>query len=250
MNDLVSIIMPCFNSGRFIEESIISVLNQTYLNWELIIIDDCSTDNGEKIIKKYVDLDNRIKLIRLKVNSGHPSVPRNYGIKEARGKFIAFLDSDDTWYPEKLMKQITFMHENNVTFSYSAYEWIAENGERLNRTILPSDSLNYSKLLKSCQIGCLTAIYDIEKLGKLFFRPDLDKEDYAYWLDIIKKSKVAYITPQILASYRIRKRSLSSNKWRMSVGVWNIYYKVEKLGLIKSVFYFTNFVFFWVKRRV
>jgi glycosyltransferase involved in cell wall biosynthesis len=253
MNELVSIITPCYNSAKYIEDTIRSVINQTYPNWEMILVDDCSVDNSINLINKYSERDHRIKLFKLEMNSGHPSIPRNYGIKMAEGRFIAFLDSDDLWHQDKLKKQIEFMITNTIEFSYSAYEFIAEDGTELGNYVVPKNQLSYYDLLKSCQIGCLTAIYDTKNIGKLYFKTDnliKGKEDYCYWLDILKLVNTAKGMHTSLAYYRLREGSISSNKVAMARRTWNVYYRIERLGLLKSMYYFTYFIYFWIKRRI
>ena len=240
MNNLVSIITPSYNSARFISLTIESVLAQTYENWEMIIVDDCSPDNSNEIIKKYCKKDNRIKLIKLEKNVG-PAVARNIAIKEAKGKFISFLDADDLWLPEKLEVQIKFMKTHDLVFMYSAYKVIDEDGNDLG-IFVPPEEVTYYSILKTNPIGCLTAIYDAEKLGKVYM-PDILKsqEDYAAWLKILKQIKKTKGIKEPLAIYRIRKNSVSSNKLKAAKYQWKIYREVEKLDLIRSIYYFLHY---------
>lgn len=240
MKDIVSIIIPCYNSAHFICETIESVLGQTYSNWEMIIVDDFSTDNTEEIVKTYVAQEHRIRFIRLEKNSGSATEPRNRGIQEAKGRFIAFLDSDDIWKPEKLEKQLPLFDNPKVAIVYSDYEKIDEASKYAGRRIYASESRTYRQLLLGNVIGCSTVIYDAEKMGKHYFI-SAGHEDYILWLSILKKGFLAINTQSCLAEYRVRTHSLSSNKLKASLWVWNIYVNIEKLGYLRSIYYFTNY---------
>ena len=248
MNDLVSIIMPSFNSANYIKESILSIQNQTYTNWELLITDDCSEDNTVEIIKSCMVEDTRIKIFNLLQNSGS-AVARNNSIKESKGRFIAFCDSDDQWKPEKLKKQIEFMHLENCVFSYSSYDCINEKGDFLKVINCPL-YLTYSDLLKNCYIGCLTVIYDANVIGKNYMPLIRKRQDWAYWLQLIKQCHEAKGLKESLAIYRKRPGSISSNKFEMIKYNWLIYYQVERFSLIKSLFYFFIFLFFYFKKKI
>lgn len=242
MNDkLVSVITPSYKSEKFISQTIESVLAQTYQNWEMIIVDDASPDNANKIIEQYCKEDSRIKLIKMEKNSG-PAVARNRGIEEAKGKYIAFLDADDLWKPEKLEKQLTFMSNNNLVFTYSSYDLIDEEGNYLG-TFFTKEYISYVSLLKTNDIGCLTAIYDAEKIGKMFMPNILFVEDYGLWLQILKKIKNTIELLEPLAIYRISKDSISSNKIKAAQSRWKIYREVENLNLFQSVYYFIHYTY-------
>jgi glycosyltransferase involved in cell wall biosynthesis len=231
---MVSIITPSYNSSKFIAQAIESALAQTYKNWEMIIIDDMSSDNSTEIVEKYLQADKRIRLIKLEKNIG-PALARNQAIERANGKYIAFLDSDDIWQPNKLQIQVQFMLDNNLSFSYSSYDIIDENGNYL-KTFHVKDFISYEELLKTNVIGCLTAIYDAEKLGKVFME-NIGHEDYALWLNILKKIKHGRGIDKSLARYRIVKKSISSNKFKTIRYQWNIYRRVEKINFFKSIYY-------------
>ena len=233
--DLVSIITPAFNSAKYIEETIISVLNQTYSNWEMIIVDDKSSDNLVPIVEKYCKKDSRIKLISLSENSGSATVPRNIALEEAKGRYIAFLDGDDIWLPAKLEEQIPLFSDDKTALVYSYYEKINEDGTKRDRIIKSKGVLNYRQLLHGNIIGCLTCIYDTKKVGKVFFE-NIGHEDYHTWLKILRMGYIAKSTETNLALYRVRKDSLSSNKFKVILWLWNIYYNKEKLGFFRSVF--------------
>lgn len=206
----VSVIMPSFNSELFIEESIRSIQNQTYSNWELVITDDCSTDNTVKLIEHLQEKDQRIRLYILSKNKG-AGYSRNNSIKMSKGRYIAFCDSDDLWLRDKLEKQIKFMKEYNLSFSYSSYNVINEVGEMIDQRIC-SEKLNYSKILLQNEIGCLTAIYDRKQIGLKFMKNIRKRQDYLLWLEILREIRSTRGIKSPLANYRIRQDSISRNK--------------------------------------
>jgi len=236
MDNLVSIITPNYNSEKFISETIDSVIAQTYQNWEMIIIDDVSTDNSIDIIHKYIKNDTRIQLIRLSNNSG-AAVARNKGIEKAKGKFIAFVDSDDLWSPFKLETQLKLMLKNNIAFSYSPYKLIDEDGKSLNKIKIPLAKIDYKELLKENQIGCLTAMYDQEILGKCYMPLIRKRQDYGLWLSILKKVQYGYSVTENLEIYRIRKNSISSNKVDLLKYNYELFHIHEELSYITSFYY-------------
>lgn len=248
MNNLVSIIMPSFGSQRFIAASIESVIRQTYTNWELIIVDDVSPDNSNELIECYQKKDSRIKLIKLETNSG-PAQARNQGIKEAIGKYIAFLDADDLWADNKLEKQITFMCENGVEFSFTSFQMIDEQTSVSvgRRTSVPS-KVSYEDILKTCHIFCSTVIYNKEYFGKLYMPDILKRQDFALWLRMLKQIDFAHSIDEVLMLYRIRKESVSSNKIKAARYQWRVYRDEEKLSLISSFYYFINYAYFGIKK--
>lgn len=210
---LVSVIMPSFNSGRFIAASIASILNQTYYNLELLITDDGSTDNTIEIIKSYMQSDDRVKLFQLSGNMGAGHA-RNRSIKEANGQFIAFCDSDDTWLPEKLEKQLSFMRKKQCCFCFSSYYVTDAEGVRKGLVLAPS-SVSLVSTKRDDKIGFLTAIYDVSMFGK-FYMPTLRKrQDWAYVLLILKECKRAYALKEPLACYRRSRGSISYNKFSL-----------------------------------
>jgi len=233
---VVSIITPCYNAENSITITIESVLEQSFSDWELLVVDDCSTDKSASIIRSYCEKDCRIKYFKTEYSSGFPTLPRNLGIKEAKGRFIAFLDSDDVWTPDKLSLQLPLFMDPEVAIVYSYYEKMDENGLKGNRVVKSAPIHSYRSLLYGNEIGCLTAIYDVEKVGKCYFQY-IGHEDYALWLSILKKGFVAKSIPQVLGYYRVRKVSVSSNKLRVISWVWNIYRKSEKLSCGQSLFY-------------
>lgn len=231
LDNLVSIIMPAYNSEEFILESILSIQKQTYTRWELILVDDCSTDKTVDIVKSIND--SRIKVINLNENSG-AAVARNEGIKKARGEFIAFLDSDDLWTENKLENQISFMKQNNYNFSCTEYAEMNEDGE-VNSIISVKDKLDYNGLLKYCP-GNSTVMYNAKKIGK-FYAPEIKRRnDFALWLKVIKKANYIYGLHEVNSIYRVRSESLSSKKLRLIKYQWEVLYKLENLSFFKSLY--------------
>ncbi len=239
-----------FNSETFIAKTINSIINQTYQNWELILIDDYSTDKTLQIAQDFI-ANSKIKLVKNKTNQG-AAISRNKGIEFAKGAFIAFLDADDLWKPEKLSKQIAFMKAKNCDVCFSSYDLINEKGSVLNKQIRALPVLSYKKLLKSNYIGNLTGIYSAEKLGKITTSNLRKRQDWLLWLAAIKKSgKPAKSIQESLAYYRVRDNSISSKK--MSLLKYN--YAVYKRGLgfsaIKSLYSMLVFLkeHFFVKAK-
>ena len=244
----VSVITPVYNAEKFLKETIDSVLKQTYKDYDYLLVDDCSTDSSADIVKEYAENDNRVKYIKLKENSG-AAVARNTGLEHAQGRYIAFVDSDDLWYPEKLEKQLTFMQENNEAFTSTKYEHITEDGEVLSAPDFP-ERLNYSGLLKNTAIACSTVVIDREVIGD-FRMPLVRKgQDTATWLKILRDHDYAYLVDEILNQYRGREGSLSSNKIDALKRTWNTYRNLENLLLPKALYYFTFYIWNAVKRRL
>lgn len=240
---LVSIITPVYNSASFIKKTINSVLNQTYTNWELFLINDQSTDTSSVILEEFRKKDKRIHLIINHQNVG-PALSRNKGIKEASGKYIAFLDSDDSWLPEKLETQVKYMEEQQIALSFSYYEGRNENGEYLKTINTIPPKVNYKAMLKNNYIGCLTAMYNKDLLGKVYMQNIKKRQDYLLWLDILKVVDYAYCIPEVLALYTVRSNSVSSNKFDLIRYHWKIYREYEGLGIIKSTYYLLYLIIF------
>jgi len=244
---LVSIITPSYNSAKYISETINSVLNQSYSSWEMIIVDDCSTDNTIEVIKKFMFDHKNISLFENTINEG-AAVSRNKAIKKAKGKYIAFLDSDDLWKKDKLEKQIKFMQDNNVDLSYSSFDLIDEEGRNLNKSKNPPDTLDYIELLKENQIGCLSAIYNQDNLGKYYMPLIRKRQDYGLWLSILKKTK-AYKVAENLAIYRVRTNSVSSNKIEMLKYNYQLFRDHENMSVIRAAYYVCWNIFRKIKNR-
>ena len=233
---LVSIITPTFNSELFIKDTFASITSQTYTNWEWIVVDDSSSDGTFTILEHFKLLDDRVKLFQNETNMG-AAVSRNKAIEKASGRFIAFLDSDDLWSNDKLEKQISFMNETKIAFSYSAYSIIDETGKDTKKIIDPPNKLDYPTLLKENQIGCLTAIYDQEILGKCYMPLIRKRQDYGLWLSVLKKTPYAYKVPGVLAVYRIRNESVSSSKINLLQYNYRLFREFENLSVFKSVYF-------------
>lgn len=237
---LVSIITPMYNGERFVGQTIESALNQSYSNWEMIVIDDGSKDNGPDVVRKYGLSDPRIRLIS-QANAGSAAA-RNNGIREAKGQYIALLDADDTWNSNFLEKQLQLMKEKHASLVYSSHTRIDEHSVEILKPFIVPEKISYKDLLKTCYISCLTGLYDTEKFGKVYLREDMRslRDDYVYWLEIMKKVKVAYGNKEILANYRILGSSASRKKSKVIVPHFKVLYKVEKLGLVRSLYYLAN----------
>ncbi|PMC80216.1 glycosyl transferase [Aerococcus viridans] len=245
---LVSIITPVYNAESFIADTIDSVINQTYKNFEMILVDDCSTDDSKLVIDKYSS-DSRIKYVKLSENSG-AAVARNKGIELATGRYISFIDSDDVWHKDKLKKQLCFMRDNNYGFTYTNFEFMDEKGELKKSSPKLPDKLNYTGLLKNTAIACSTVCIDRELVGD-FRMPLVRKgQDTATWLQILRNYPAAYLLDEPLNRYRIRTGSLSDNKIQALKRTWNTYYRLEKLPFLKAVYYFCHYVMNSILRRI
>ena len=233
-NELVSIIMPTYNCAKFIGETIKSVIAQTYSNFELIIVDDCSKDNTKDVVNSFDD--ERIKYYKLEKNSG-AAVARTTAMNMAKGKYMAFLDSDDLWMENKLEHQLKFMKDNNYNITCTAYEQVNEDGESLNKVIKTKKKADYNRILLDCPVGNSTVMYNVEALGK-FEVPNIRKRnDDALWLQMLKKEKYIYGMDEVLAKYRRRSNSISSNKLSLIKYHWQLYRDIEHLSVIRSVFH-------------
>ncbi len=245
----VSVITPAYNAERFIAEAIESVLEQTYKDWEMIIVDDQSTDQTVDIIKQYSQQDSRIKLIELEKNSG-AAVARNTAMDHSKGRFFAFLDSDDKWVPEKLTKQLAFMQEKDYAFTFTKYVRMQENGELTKGVSDAPKKLNYNQLMKHCVIGCLTVMLDREKIGEERMVNIRTRQDYAFWLALTNKGFYAYGLPEVLAEYRLVADSISSNKFKAAKQNWYLYREIEKQPLHKALWYFSHYAIISVKNVI
>lgn len=235
---LVSIIMPNYNGAKYLTDTINSVLAQTYTNWELVFVDDCSKDDSIELIKSFGD--KRIRVLKNEVNSG-AAVTRNYALREARGRWMAFLDSDDIWESEKLERQISFMVENNYAFTLTDYEVIDDTNKTVSHFVPSKDVFTYRDILKHNQIGCLTVIYDTDKLGRVFMPTNAERrEDFACWLSILRSGTDAYCLHECLSKYKVHSNSVSSNKFKMIKYQWRVYKRVEGLSFLKACYYMAS----------
>lgn len=244
---LVSIIMPTYNCGRFIGESIRSVLTQTYTNWELLIVDDCSTDNTAEVVAAFTD--PRIHYQRNEHNSG-AAVTRNTALRMVKGRYIAFLDSDDLWLPEKLEKQIAFMQQNGYAFTYANYQIMNEDGSLTGKQLKMPTSLTYYQYCCNTAIGCLTVVIDKQQTG-YFLMPNIkSSHDMALWLLIMRRGFKAYAFPECLASYRLVSTSNTSKKWKAAQDVWRVYRELEHMNIFKAAYCFCGYALHAVLKRL
>ncbi|SDU77500.1 glycosyltransferase family 2 protein [Pseudomonas sihuiensis] len=235
----VTVVMPVYNAEKTVLASIDSVLEQTFPSLELIVVDDCSSDTSYELIRSRQRADKRVKLLRLDKNSGAAQA-RNKAISEAQGRFIAFLDCDDLWRPEKLKEQLHFMRDRDVAFSYTAYERIDESGNVMGIISAP-EKLAYQDLLKTNYIGCLSVMYDTLKLGKVYMSLNSGREDFATWLQVLKDIKYVYGLNLVLAQYRVHSSQSSAKKTKMAVETWRLYRNVEHLSLIRAFYFFSHY---------
>lgn len=225
---LVSVIMPSYNTAKYIAESIESVLKQTYIYWELIIVDDCSNDDTDEVVKAYC-ADKRIRYIKNAVNSG-AAITRNIALHEAKGRWVAFLDSDDLWEISKLEKQIAFMLENGYSFSYTGYEEIDEESKPIGRYISGPARIDKKGMYRYCWPGCLSVMYDAAKVGLIQIADIKKNNDYAMWLKVSQKED-CHLLDEILGKYRKRKGSISNHNYKTLIG-WH--YKLFRVAEKKS----------------
>ena len=229
-NPLVSIITPCFNCQEYLPLTIESVLAQNYSNWELILVDDCSSDHTPEVVNRYVLKDSRIKGFKTANNTGSPAIPRNIGLNIAKGKYIALLDSDDIWYPEKLSRQVDLLESKGYALVYSNGNLIDENGNVLH-TMKKQESVDYSKTLRRNEMSCSSAIMLKDSIGDLRFE-NIPKEDFVFWLQLFKSTGLtAYNTNSIDYAYRILRGSRSRNKIKIIQQQWWVLRKKEKLNV-------------------
>lgn len=233
----VSIITPCYNSEKFIKETYDSIKNQTYTNWEWIIVDDKSTDQSVEIINSFND--DRVKLIVNENNSG-AAFSRNIALKNASGRYITFIDSDDLWVDNFLTSVLDYLKNNNEELVYASYRRVNENLELLLDDFIAVDYINYNRILFNCPIPMLTSMYDSKRVGKIYF-PDVElREDHAMWIELLKKIKHARAIKASLGIYRMRDNSVSRNKIKIAEKQFNLYYKYLNMNVFKSLYYTIN----------
>ncbi len=248
MNELVSIITPSYNTAAYIAETIESVQAQTYTNWEMIIVDDCSTDDTDNVVQAFLS-DTRIKYLKNNLNSG-AAASRNRVLREAKGKWIAFLDSDDLWLPDKLEKQISFMENGGYHFSYTYYEEIDDKSSPLGVMVKGPKKITKHGMFNYCWMGCLTVMYDAEYIGLIQIENIKKNNDYAMWLKVCKKSN-CYLLEECLAKYRRGRIGSISNQSIFKLIKWHyrLFREAEKMGAVRSAFNtFRNLVFGFYKK--
>lgn len=237
---LVSIVTPSFNASAYIKDTIEAIRSQSYQNWELLITDDCSTDDSVDIIEEYVTQDARIKFLKMEINSGAGKC-RNKSIEAAKGRYIAFCDSDDVWMPNKLEKQLAFMEEKDCALVYSSYMQMDEQ-QHVYGVVICKKEETLKSMIKDCGIGCLTAMYDTVKVGKVYMSALRKRQDWGLWLTLLMKCGVAYGVKEPLAYYRVRRESISANKWALVKHNISVYRQILNYSTIRA--YLTFFFIF------
>ncbi|MBR4169491.1 MAG: glycosyltransferase family 2 protein [Lachnospiraceae bacterium] len=254
MNEKVSIVIPVYNASKFISDTILSVKSQTYTNWELILVDDGSTDDGLSIMKELAAELNaekeRVFILELGGNQ-KAARARNAGVQKAEGRYLAFLDADDLWDPEKLAKQVAMMQELDCAFSFTGYEFADEDGIGVQKIVHVPEKINYRKAVKNTTIFTSTVMFDLEKLDKTDIEmPLVPSEDTATWWKVLKKIPYAYGLDEDLTLYRRGGTTLSSNKLEAVKRTWNLYRNVEHFGLVRSAYCFCCYLIHAIIRRV
>ncbi|MDB4834952.1 glycosyltransferase [Cyclobacteriaceae bacterium] len=234
MKDLVSIVMPLYNAEKFLKKTVQSVINQTYKNWELIIVNDCSPDNSLNIAQG-ID-DDRVKVYSLEENSGS-GIARNLGIFKAEGDYITFLDADDIWDDKKLELHIAFMKEKNADFSHCNYGYIDENDKPIKEEFHVSEEVTYKQLLKRTEISCLTGMYYAKRIGKFYMSEHRRKQDYALWLSILKSGYKSYGLNECLAYYRQHSGSATTKKYKLILRHITFLRDTQGMNLFQSLYY-------------
>ena len=245
-DDLISIITPLYNGERFVGQTIESVLAQTYPDWEMLIVNDGSKDNSEQIARSYAAKDHRIKVFS-QPNGGSASA-RNHGIREAKGRYFVFLDSDDYWDSSFLEKQLRFMYEKQAHIVAASCRRVDEAGKEVLRPLIVPERMSYRDTLKTCNLPCLTTVIDRSAFHDVYFHEELRslRDDYVLWLSLLKQTDYAYGNQEVLANYRLNRNGATANKWKMIKPQFLVYYRVEKLGLMRSVYYLAQ----WAVRGV
>ena len=242
MNVLVSIITPAYNSAKFIAETIQSVQNQTHENWEMIVVDDGSSDETVAIVQAFIDKDKRIQCYKLAQNSG-PAVARNFAIEKAKGAFMTFIDADDIWFPNFIENSIKTIEKTGVSFVFSSYKRSNESLEFVYSDFIVPEKVTYTDILKSNSISCLTAFVDIKTLGKKYMPLIRKRQDMGLWLNYLKVIPFAYGIQETQAIYRIRENSLSRKKSDLIYYQWQFYRAVEQLNVFQSLYYMAHWMY-------
>ena len=248
-DELVSIIIPVYNSSRYLKDAIESIKKQTYQNYEVIFVDDKSTDNSLKIIEEYKNIDNRVKLIKLAKHEG-AGIARNSGIKNAKGRYLTFLDSDDILVNNKLEIQVKFMKEKNCEFTCGNYKYINDGMTKISNEVKSLEITDYSSALLDMRILTSTVMIDLSIIPKQYcYMTNMMSEEVITWIKILKRGYMAYGINKVLVYYRVSKKSRSSNKIKTGISRWNIYRKIEKLSIKKSMYCFINYIVNAIKKR-
>lgn len=252
MDGLISIIVPVYNVKKYILETVECVVNQTCREWELLLVEDGSSDGTAEEILRYLEetKDNRIRLIRQPVNGGAAKA-RNRGLEEAAGRYIAYLDADDLWVPEKLERELQFLRDKDAAFVFTGYEFADEQGRGTGKVVRVPETLNYRQALSNTTIFTSTVMFDTEKIKKEELRmPVMKSEDTALWFQVLRNGYLACGLDENLVRYRRTGKTLSSNKLEAIRRIWNLYRRAEHLGIIESAYHFCFWAVRAVKRRV
>ncbi len=241
MQGLVSIITPVFNAQKYIEATIDAVLNQTYQHWEMIMIDDASSDDSVQVIEAIIQNNQKFTLLKLTKNQGSAAA-RNLGILAAKGDYLTFIDADDLWLPHFIETAVSTIEQTKIPFVFASYFRKDENLNPLLSDFIVPKTVTYLDILKTNSISCLTAFIDLKKLGKKQMPNVRKRQDMGLWLQYLKEIPYAYGIQEPLAIYRIRQESLSRNKLGLLSSQWNYYYNIEKLGFFGSVYYMTHWM--------
>lgn len=252
MDGLISIIVPVYNVEKYIVETMECVEAQTYENWELLLVEDGSRDGSAERIVRFLEekKDPRLRLIRQPSNMG-AAMARNRGLLEAKGRYIAYLDADDLWMPEKLEKELRFMQKKDAAFVFTGYEFADEQGRGTGKVVRVPETLNYKQALSNTTIFTTTVMFDTEKIGKEELQmPVIKSEDTALWFRVLRNGYTAYGLDENLVKYRRTGNTLSSNKVEAVRRIWNLYRRSERLGILESAYHFCFWAVRAVKRRV
>lgn len=252
MKELVSIIVPVYNANKYIEATVKTVQEQSYENWELLLVDDGSTDGSTETIKRIVEADVTNRIVPLfPKEHGSAARARNFGLEHAKGRYIAFLDADDLWEKDKLTEELSFMKEKEAGFVFTGYEFADANGKGTGKVVKVPETLSYKQALKNTTIFTSTVLIDLEKIDRsLVMMPEMKSEDTATWYKILRNGNLAYGLDKNLVKYRRVAQSLSSNKLEAIRRIWNLYRKAEKLSVIYSAYNFVFWAFRAVLRRI
>jgi teichuronic acid biosynthesis glycosyltransferase TuaG len=232
--------MPAYNAKAYLEEAIRSVIDQTFQDWELVVVDDASSDETSQILQALASQEPRLVIDRLPQNRG-VGRSRNRGLELARGRFVAFLDSDDRWHPEKLARQIAFMHDAGSVFSFTGYEVISATGVRLSLAPPVPPQMSYEELLGNSLIGCSTVVLDLEGLGEVRFPDMRTRQDFALWCTLLRDGRKAAGLPDVLTQYRLSPSGISRNKLKGARQHWRVYREHLGLGLFKATRHFISY---------
>jgi len=237
MAELVSIITPAYRAAKYIDQAITSVQQQTYPHWELIVTDDCSPDDTREVVARYAEQDRRVRLVAQTVNQG-PAMARNASLREAQGRFVAFLDSDDWWLPKKLELQLDLMSRSGSALTYTQFRRVDQDGNNEGRLIKVPDRLTYRSLLGNTAIATSTAMVDRKQTGN-FQMTKTYYDDFALWLKLLRAGHVAKALHEDLMRYRVLQGSVSRSKVNSAARVWSTYREIEGMGIVSSSLYFS-----------